>query len=200
MNILIDSVPLMINIGGTEYGVNSDFRIWIMFEQLLTDTSVTDTAKNSAAFNLIFSDEKPPLTDEAISKILWFYSCGKEADESNSCEEEADETDRRIYDYDCDDDYIYSAFLQQYKIDLQTAKLHWWQFRALLKGLTDDCKFVEIMSYRAIKIDGDMPKRQREFYRKMKKLYALPVSADEIERTKAIEDALLAGKGVNNLL
>lgn len=58
MNILIDSVPLTINIGGTEYGINSDFRIWIMFEQLLTDTSVTDTAKNSAAFNLIFSDEK----------------------------------------------------------------------------------------------------------------------------------------------
>lgn len=199
MNILIDSVPSTINISGAEYKINSDFRIWIMFEQLLTDASAPDTAKNAAAFNLIFCDEKPSLTDEAVNKILWFYSCGKEADES-SCEDDADETERRIYDYDYDDDYIYSAFLQQYKIDLQTAKLHWWQFKALLKGLTDDCKFVEIMSYRAIKIDGDMPKRQREFYRKMKKLYALPVSADEIERTKAIEDALLSGKSVNNLL
>ena len=38
-----------------------------------------------------------------------------------------------------DDDYIYSAFLSQYNIDLQDIKhLHWWKFKAMFKSLNED--------------------------------------------------------------
>lgn len=199
MNILIDPVPSKLNIGGTDYALNTDFRIWIMFEQLLTDSKLSDDDKNRAAFQLVFCD-KPPFCNEAVNKIIWFYSCGKEYQDEKGLSGNYSHYER-IYDYDFDDDYIYAAFLQQYNIDLQTIKnLHWWQFKAMLKGLTDNCKFVEIMGYRAVEIKGDMPKAQKEFYRKMKKIYALPIPADEIEKTNIIEEALLRGESVNNLL
>lgn len=199
MNILIDEVPSEIICGGTKYPINTDFRVWIMFEQLLLDDTLNNTMKNQVAYNLIFKDDKPIYCDDAVDALLWFYCCGKTGNNENNSDADAEE--RRIYDYDYDDDYIYAAYLQQYGVDLQTAtNLHWWQFRAMFRGLPSTCKFIEILGYRSIDITGDMPKSQKEYYRKMKKIYALPLSADEMEKTNLIEEALLQGKSVNNLL
>lgn len=198
MNLLVDAVPNEITVDNVSYAIRTDYRIWIMFEQLLLDDTINDNDKNQAVYNLLFPDVAPPQTNEAISKILDFYCCGKTG--SLIVNETSSNSRRCIYDYDVDDEYIYSAFLQQYSIDLQMVNhLHWWQYRALFKGLTDKCKISEIMSYRALDVNT-VPKSQRPFYRKMQKLYALPLSADEIEKNDLIEDALLQGKSVNNLL
>ncbi len=199
MNLLIDSVPKAIEVNRERYSIRTDFRIWIMFEQLLLDDSVDDSYKLDAAVKLVFGDttRKPPINDDTVQAILDFYGCGKAVEGGKG---KSSAKDSKIYDYDADEEYIYAAFLQQYNIDLQKVqKLHWWQFKALFCGLTDNCKIVEIMGYRAVKLE-DVPKSQRSFYRKMKKLYALPVSADELAKTNEIEEALLAGKGVNGLL
>lgn len=199
MNLLIDIVPSYIDVKGKRYSIRTDFRIWIMFEQLLLDNSVDDSYKLDAAVKLVFNNNarKPPINDDTVQAILDFYGCGKTVENGKS---KSSDKNSKIYDYDADDEYIYAAFLQQYSIDLQQVQsLHWWQFKALFCGLTDSCKIVEIMGYRAVKLE-DVPKSQRLFYRKMKKLYALPVSADELAKTNKIEEALLAGKGVNGLL
>lgn len=199
MNLLIDAVPKHITIDKIDYDIDTNFRIWIMFEQLLLDDSIDDSEKGQRAFNMIFFDKKPDLTDKAVNEIINFYCCGKDTEKENHSEKSVSNIER-IYDYDVDDEYIYSAFLQQYGINLQTVKyLHWWEFKALFKGLKEDCKIVEIMGYRAIDINS-VPKSQRSFYRKMKKIYALPLSNDEIEKNNLIEQALLEGKSINNLL
>src|SRR5699024_5091700 len=118
------------------YKINSDFRISILFELLMQDTSITDNEKIDIALELYYP-EMPHDIIQAVEKMLWFYSCGKEqASNGNSNNTEGTNKADMIYSFEYDDEYIYSAFLDQYGIDLQDVEyLHWWKFRALFKSL-----------------------------------------------------------------
>lgn len=47
MNMLINSVPDRLNIVGTEYKINTDFRTWLEFEMLLSENA--EKAENTLA-------------------------------------------------------------------------------------------------------------------------------------------------------
>ena len=82
--------------------------------------------------------------------------------------------------------------MQQYGIDLESIEyLHWWKFNALFKSLTNDCEIVKIMSYRTMKISSKMSASERQFYSKMRRLYALPKSQSENEKISEIEKMLM---------
>ena len=49
-------------------------------------------------------------------------------------------------------------------------------------------------------ITKDMSPQQKEFYRRMQKTYAIPVSKTEREKTSALEQALLHGGDLTDLL
>lgn len=200
--MLIDVLPENVEIDGEEYKINTDFRISILFEMLIQDDSISDEEKGKNALSLYYP-VIPINTTVAIDKIIWFYSCGKkENDINDSCQSGAGDSSKgQIYSYDHDDEYIYSAFLGQYGIDLQDIeKLHWWKFKALFKSLKEDTEIVKIMGYRAMDISGDMPKAQKDFYRKMKKIHAIPLPKNEVEKINEIERALLNGGDISNLL
>lgn len=201
MNMLIDVLPESVEIDGEEYKINTDFRISILFEMLIQDNSISDEEKGENAL-LLFYPVIPKNTATAIDKIIWFYSCGKkENNVDDGCRGGTGSSKSQIYSYDYDDEYIYSAFLGQYGIDLQDIeKLHWWKFKALFKSLKEDTEMVKIMGYRAMDISGDMPKAQKDFYRKMKKIHAIPLPQNEVEKINEIEKALLNGGDISNLL
>ena len=72
-------------------------------------------------------------------QVVWFYACGKRWREKRAGAVEGATEVQRIYSFEHDDDYIYSAFLTQYHIDLQDIEyLHWWKFKALLRTLSSD--------------------------------------------------------------
>ena len=106
---------------------------------------------------------------EALSKALWFYSCGRETLRAGS---QGDSV--QAYSFDDDDNLIYAAFLDQYGVDLSDIPyLHWWKFQAMFENLRPDHKFCQVMHYRTAKIDRKWPKAQRDFYADMKKRYAI---------------------------
>ena len=72
--------------------------------------------------------------------------------------------------------------------------------KALFRGLNDENQIVKIMGYRAMDIPNTMTQEQKEHYRKMKKLYALPLPKTEQEKLNSIEEALLNGGNVSDLL
>lgn len=186
MSLLIDTAPKTVNIDGTEVRINSDFRTAILFEQMMFDDDVPESLKMPNAVQL-FYPVIPDNTDEAIKKLIWFYSCGKDEHKSGGGESCA-----RCYDFEYDDGYIFAAFIQQYGIDLESVDyLHWWKFRAMFRCLSDDCEIVKIMGYRSMKIDGKMSAKERQFYTKMKRLYALPKSQSEVEKISEIEKMLM---------
>ena len=70
----------------------------------------------------------------------------------------------------------------------------------MFKALKEDNEIVKIMGYRAMTIDNKMSKEQKEYYRKMKKLYEIPKSKNEIEKINAIEEALMGNGDLRGIL
>lgn len=173
MSIIIDNLSdiLKNRMGNIEF--NTDFRISMLFEMLMQDKNINKKNKIIQAIKLYYPDvEQITDIDKAIENILWFYRCGRELISSNKKSD--DSKIKQIYSYEFDDNYIYSAFLQQYNIDLQDEYLHWWKFKAMFDGLSKDTKIVEIMGYRAIDLKTIKDKEERKRIKKLKDVYKLP--------------------------
>lgn len=197
-NIILDVLPETVEIDGVEYQINSDFRISILFELLMQDDEVGKRQKLMSGLRLYYPVVPQNLT-EAVDKMIWFYRCGREAEEDRPGKSGG--RAKQVYSFQYDDDYIYAAFLEQYGIDLQdVVDLHWWKFRALFKGLREDTEIVKIMGYRSIEITSKMPKEQREFYKKMQSVHALPIPDAEKEANDLLTEALLHGGDLTGLV
>lgn len=198
MNLLIDVVPTTVDIEGTDYEINSDFRISILFELLMQDNSIGEEEKIFSALGLYYSII-PENIKEAIEQMLWFYRCGKDIRKSKGNGKGKSSTP--IYSFEHDDDYIYAAFMDQYNIDLQDiGYLHWWKFKAMFNGLKEDNKIVKIMEYRSMDLSKIKDKEQKAYYKKMQELYKIPISKEEENKLKEIEKALLSSGDISKLL
>lgn len=166
MNILLDKLPKSYK--GIK--INTDFRVFILFELLMQDSELNIEEKTITAFQLFFDEEVD--LEKGLECILWFYRCGKEEKKST---QKQGKKEKQIYSYEFDDEYIYSAFLQQYNINLNSIKyLHWWEFKALFQGLNDNTQFVKIMGYRSVDLGKIKDKEEKKRYKELQKLYALP--------------------------
>ena len=85
---------------------------------------------------------------------------------------------------------IYSAFMQQYKIDLSDTRMHWWKFKALFGGLSEDTHIVKAIQYRTIDLSTIKDKEQKKFYKKMKSAYKLPDNRNEQQKEEYINTVL----------
>ncbi|NFK78259.1 hypothetical protein FDA95_06545 [Clostridium botulinum] len=197
MNVLIDLVPTTIEIEGGEYEINSNFRVSILFELLMQDNSISEENKIIQALQLYYP-VIPPNINLAVDKMLWFYRCGKDILPSKGT---GKGKSTQIYNFEYDDDYIYSAFLDQYRIDLQDIEyLHWWKFKAMFKALREDNEIVKIMEYRSMDLSKIKDKEEKSYYRKMQELYKIPIAKDEKDKLEEINNILLNGGDVGNLL
>jgi hypothetical protein len=197
VNILIDLLPTTVEIDNVDYQINSNFRASMLFEILMQDDELKEEDKIMQTLEL-FYPVIPKNANKAIEQLLWFYRCGKAIKESSG---RGNGKNSQIYSYDYDDDYIYSAFLAQYNLDLQDIDyLHWWKFKAMFKSLKEDNEIVKIMGYRAMDISKIKDKEQKEFYRNMKKLYEIPISESEKEKINLIEKALMSDGDLRNVL
>lgn len=198
MNILVDLVPTTVNIDNKEYEINSDFRTSILFELLMQDGTIEEDDKILMALQLYYPDI-PESIKKAIEQMLWFYRCGKDVSSSKGNGKSKGVT--KIYSFEYDDDYIYSAFLDQYNIDLQDIEyLHWWKFKAMFKALKDDNMIVKIMGYRSMDLSKVKDKEQKAYYKRMQKLYEIPISRDEQNKLDDITIALLSGEDLSKVL
>ncbi|WP_035293770.1 bacteriophage Gp15 family protein [Clostridium sp. KNHs214] len=197
MNILIDLLPTFVEIEGKEFEINTDFRTSILFELLMQDDNVNEEEKIYMALELYYP-EIPPNINEAIDQMLWFYRCGKDIKESKGT---GKGKSTQIYNFEYDDDYIYSAFLDQYGVDLQDVNyLHWWKFKAMFKSLKEDNEIVKIMGYRAMDLSKIKDKEQKLYYKQMQDLYKIPLPQDEQDKLEKINNILLNGGDISEVL
>lgn len=193
MSILTDKLPDTVTIGGTEHPIRTDFRISIKFELLLQDQEAEQRELVIEGLQLYYGDSLRALgtqdVQEAVDSMLWFYQCGKTEKKRGSGISHGP-----AYSFEYDDKYIYAAFMNQYKIDLQNIEyMHWWTFRSLFDSLDESQRIMEIIKFRTVKIDNKMSKEQRKFYREMKRLYALP-KRKKTAQDAALEDMLMRGE------
>lgn len=190
--IMFNKLPYFVILQGKKYKINVDFRNMISFENKVQDKSVDNSKKIEyglrhfyPAFFCIENYKKllsnKNLYQQACEKLIWFYKCGR--DDYHKTSRAGNKSNRQIYSYKYDDEYIFGAFYEQYRIDLTFDRVHWWKFKSLLKSLKDDTEFVKIKGYRAYTGND---KNMLE----LKKYWELPKSADEEERKNRLFEAL----------
>lgn len=184
MNILIDKLP-------NEYEgleINTDFRSSILFELLMQDNSLSPELKIKLSLRLYYK-EMPLDIKKALNGILWFYKCGKE--DKKVVKKSKPSKNNRIYSFEHDADSIYTAFVKDYRIDLNETNMHWWKFRALFNDISEDTKFGKITAYRAMDTESIKDKEQKKYYEKMKRMYALPDNRTIEEKESDFANALV---------
>lgn len=188
-NLILNKLP---QYTPSKLKIRTDFRETIKFELLMQDKTINDNDKIKIALNLYYYNPYE-IEDikKAIDDILWFYKGGKKDkkiivdNENNNYNKQ-----KQIYSYEFDAEYIYSAFMEQYKIDLNSIKyLHWWKFKALFLSLNEEVLFSKIMKYRAMNINTIKDKDMKKFYKKMKKIYGLPDMRTEEEKENDFAEA-----------
>lgn len=183
-NILLDRLP-------TEYQgfpIDSDFQTGIQIMQALEDEGLSQQEQIGVALSLLFVQEDKdgnpfPIPDAqaAIEGLVWFLT-----DWNHDHNSKTDKT--RVTDYDIDQWRIYSAFRQHYGINLNTDKLHFWEFMGLLSTLPE-CAYTRVIDIRAKKITSKMGKDERKAYMELKKVYALD-HPKEVEYTDEQKQAI----------
>ncbi len=180
MSILTKELPDYIMVKGEKCPIKTDFKVWLRFSEIV-GSSELDAEKLVEIFKLLF-EKLPPDMIEALKAIFEFYS---HTDEETKKEKEH----KKIFDFEYDADLIFSSFMQQYKIDLSEASMHWWKFKALFQSLSEDTKFMEVIKYRSIKLSDIKDKKQRKFYAKMKAAHKLPDTRSEAQKERDLTAA-----------
>lgn len=147
--------------------VKPHFGIRILTGETLEDFTVEEM---SEVFNEVFEEHISLSTVEDNHVEYDLAGNPMKTTASNSKQEQAP------YDIRYDGDYIYASFLQAYGIDLfdVQGKLHWKKFNALLSGLPEGTKFMEVVKIRKWKPQKGDSAEYKEEMRKLKKDYALP--------------------------
>lgn len=196
MNLLTEIAPRSVMIEGREYEIDTDFRNCIRFESLMFDPDVQDDLRGILALNL-FYPEIPQNVQAAFEHILRLYSAGQGQEQRKAS---GNSQQKRIYSFEHDSEYIFAAFMADYRIDLNDVEfLHWWKFRALFTGLKPDNLICKIMDYRAADL-SKLKGEEKKFYQKMQKQYALPVPKAEQEKCNAIAETLLISGDLSGTL
>lgn len=189
INLLLDNIDEVVE-NRIKINFDTNFRIGIAFEIMMQNPKYSMRAKTYQALNL-FYPEMNEIEDvkEAIDNIIWFYSCGRS--EERTSQKNKKGRNKQIYSYVFDNDLIYSAFKNQYNVDLEEIKyLHWWKFKAMFDGLKSDNRIVEIMGYRAMDLSKIKDKDMKKYYKKMQEEYKLPDMRSEEEKENDFAEAL----------
>lgn len=176
---LIESVE----IDGKKYKLDLSFDNVLRLFDMLNDKELDDVTQIETGLYMLLGVELDyPIEKKAeIFYKIFREAIGKDAEEEQQVDIEGNplphpKKEERIYSIKQDAEYIYASFYQDYGIDLfeMQGKLHWAKFKALLKGLSVNTKFKEVLEIRTMELPkGKGMEKQRERIRKLKQIYAL---------------------------
>ena len=185
MSFLTSDFPYTITIGDKRYTIATDYVAWLEFSKILEEKTTNEEAES-----ILYRIAAPAIDDsvnplELFRALIEFFAGEDFTAKANTSNKKYTKT----YDFECDAQLIYAAFLQTYGIDLiENKELHWWRFRALLNALTDDSQFIKVIGYRSIDISEIKDKEQRKYYRVLKKKYELCDHKTQKQREREFED------------
>ena len=158
INLTKRSLPNTVSVGGRDFSIHTDFRLWMRFENEISHMKRGDRID----VGYLFKNVKP--VNFTIQELFAFSRPKEELPRM------IQHSDVIVLDYILDADYIYSAFLSQYGIDLlDVEELHWHKFLALFKGLKDDEVIKRIMTYRCYEKSGV----QKDVYEELRRAWEI---------------------------
>lgn len=164
------SLPNTVKVNGRAFSIYTDFRVWMKFEIELAEHRSSDPIP----VGYLFKNEQPTYCD--VQTLLDFSRPVNELPRKVR----GTASDARLIDFRLDSDLIYSAFLQQYGVDLiEVSELHWHKFLAMLNGLKGT-KLDEVIGYRCYEKQTD---KNIDPYEEMRAAWELetPMTPEELE-------------------
>ena len=188
---MYNGYPEVIIVEGEEYEVNTDFRVWCEIDELLFGAKLTDE-RCAHILGLCYRKKLPANPEAAFLKACEFYNLNRYEKKRRK----KTESKKRIISFVHDEQYITAAFLSEYNIDLNHVQMHWFRFRTLFDGLSDEQKISEILKARAVDISKIKDKQLKAYYKKMKRDYKLPDGRTPEEKEADMVDVLSRVIGV----
>lgn len=147
-SILTAVFPKTLTVAGEEYAINWGHRECL---QMMIELEKGDLTPNEQLIYLVqeLYAEVPEDITEAALQALWFLNGGNDY---QTAAKKADSV--KTYSYEKDAELIYAAFSTRHGIDLASADMHWWRFRALFTDLRET-SFSEMCTLRKKYHDGD---------------------------------------------
>lgn len=134
-NPILDSYPDRVDVNGVEYPVHTDFRLILRILATIDDLTFSWRERQALSLSLFFySEQAPKDSDAAYRSMIEFIQMYRDDSEYMV---KPEKPIMEPYDFQFDSQWIYSAFLQQYGIDLNKASMHWFRFMILFEDLND---------------------------------------------------------------
>jgi hypothetical protein len=170
MNILFEEFPDSVCVNGENYPIETDFREWIRFIQLVEDDEVPWQIKCQLMMQW-YTDGMPDDLEGAVHALGDFLAMKPENAEE---EEVSGSASKQLYSFEQDAECIYSAFREVYGINLQTISyMHWWEFQTLFIGLPEKTEIKQRIMYRNTDLRDIKDKDERKRIQKIQRAISL---------------------------
>lgn len=170
-NLAQDAPPTVIAVGGAEYPVNVDFRVWIGVLRDLRDLVSAPTTAEQLVRNAeiiqgietaVFGGLIPHPATEVLSAVCAFSKGYPEAPVESS-----ESASVPTYSLEWDLNYIVIAIGNQFGIDLtyrRTEPFHWWEFLLYFRALAGNHYILRLMEIRGYDgKDADLKRQAQRF-------------------------------------
>ncbi len=182
----MSNYPQFAEIDNVRYPINTDFRVALECNEI-AESEISDEERGLAIIYKLFGEKglKAPQHWERLLKIAKkFFSCQSVYENNEDPDKEVDMS------YLEDMGYIRTSFFYDYKIDLNTEKMHWWEFYEKLCGLSEKCILNRIRYMRTFDVNQIKDRKEREKWIRQKERIALKKKKtfSKIKKTRREEE------------
>lgn len=154
-------LPTSLEVCGTEYPIETDFRVILDIFSVLSAVELTSEEKCIGVLGMFYPGffAMPwEHTEEAINQCFWFINGGNEETQKKSI---------KLMDWEQDFRLLIAPINRIAGQEVRALPyLHWWTFLSYY-GEIGDCYFAQIVRIRDLKAKGKLKdKADKEFYRR----------------------------------
>ena len=122
--------PKYVEVNNKKYKINTSYKVALECNKIISDESIGDFERFLAMIYKLFGEEALNNPDD-YEKLLEL------AEKYLLCNQEREETTEVDMDYEEDWAYIKASFRSDYNINLDEEDIEWWDFNALMNGLSN---------------------------------------------------------------
>lgn len=190
MNLFYEEYPETVRVEGREVPIVTDFREYVKLMDMLKSEDLEPYEK--MCFLGQYFKVPPGNFEKALDALSGFIAMeglgragtkppaesGPAEDGSQEEDPDGEEPQKDVYSFEIDYPFIFSAFLQDYGINIRTIPyMHWWEFRMLFSGLSESTEIKQRMMYRSIDLSKVRDKEERRRIEKIQRSIRLPGQA-----------------------
>lgn len=183
MNLFYEKYPTTVSVNGKEVPIITDFREYVRLIDMLKSEGLDDSEKME--FILQYFREPPEDIEIAVDALAEFMAMEELNNPDTTVWADAVQEERGgggpqkdVFSFQIDYPFIFSAFLQDYGINIHAIPyMHWWEFRMLFSGLSESTEIKQRIMYRSIDLSKIKDKDERRRIEKIQRSIRLPDAA-----------------------